>query len=146
MNYDVTAVWQPDAGKVGDMVDYLADDGRVSTGSGLEADGAAVEGFVAVGEGSTLSRLHSFGFSADHDPDDLADAACRLAREHLDGETLVGVHTENEGNNHVHIGEVGSRSECWMDTGDIKRVRSAMADRFGSEQIGVDSSSTEVVA
>lgn len=147
MNYDVTAVWQPDAGEVGDMVDYLADDGRVSTASGLDADGAAIEGFIEVGDGSTLSRLHSFGFSEDWDPDDLADAAGGLARNHLDGEVLVGVHTANDGHNHVHIAEVGSRSECWMETSDIHRVRSDMADRFAGEQIGSDSSpSTGVVA
>ena len=146
MNYDVTAVWQPDAGEVRDMAEYLADDGRVSTGSGLDADDAAIEGFVACGDGATLSRMHSFGFANDHAPDDLADAASELAQGDLDGDVLIGVHTENDGNNHVHIAEVGSRSEVWMDTSDIKRVRSSMADSLGEGIGGDGSASTGVVA
>lgn len=146
MNYKATAIWQPDAGEVREMADYLGKDDRVSTRSGLDADDAAIEGFVACGDGATLSRMHSFAFANDHAPDDLADAASQLAQDDLDGDVLIGVHTENDGNNHVHIGEVGSRSEVWMDPSDIKRVRSSMADSLGEGIGGEGSASTGVVA
>ena len=64
----------------------------------------------------------------------------RLAfRDETDADFLVGVHTDTDTNHvHVHVTQVGTADECYMDSNNIERLRSTVADRFDGESIGTE--------
>lgn len=134
MNYKTNYVRNPGPDDVGKLVNYVAGD-LVLRGSGLRADRRDLDGFRALAYGSEMSRQHMFAFEHDHDPEELARRVRLVFRDEVDADFLVGVHTDTE-TNHVHVAQVGTTDECYMDGDDIEQLRSAVVDQFGGESIG----------
>ena len=101
----------------------------------LRADRRDIDGFRAMAYDCEMSRQHMFAFENDHDPEELARRVRLAFRDEMDTDFLVGVHTDTE-TNHVHIAQVGTADECYMDSDDIEQLRSAVVNRFDDETIG----------
>lgn len=134
MNFHTQYHRNPTAEQSDDLVEYLAKDvGR----GGFVVDRAGrvgeqrIKAFAKAATRQEMIRQHTAAFADEHDLEDLAGAARDVAREHLEGNWLVGIHTSNPGNPHVHIAQTGSEDELWMDTADIRELRSDLANRVG---------------
>ena len=134
MNYRTNYVRNPGPDDVGKLVNYVAGD-LVLRGSGLRADRRDLDGFRALAYDCEMSRQHMFAFENDHDPEELARRVRLVFRDEMDTDFLVGVHTDTE-TNHVHVAQVGTTDECYMDSDDIEQLRSAVVGRFDGESIG----------
>jgi hypothetical protein len=134
MNFHTQYQRDPTAEQAEDLVEYLAKDvGRggfvVDRAGRVEKD--RVEAFAMAATRKEMVRQHSAAFANEHDLDALAAAGREISREHLEGNWLVGIHTSNTGNPHIHIAQAGSEDELWMDTDDIRQIRSDLATRLG---------------
>ena len=134
MNYHTQYDRAPDQGLATDLVDYLTKDigrGGVIVDRAGQVDEDRAESFAGAATRQEMVRQHTAAFSEEHDVDDLADAARDVAREHLDGMWVAGIHVSNPGNPHIHIAEAGGEDELWMDRQDIEALRSDLAGRLG---------------
>lgn len=136
MNYRTNYVRNPGPDDVGKLVNYVAGD-LVLRGSGLRADRRDIDGFRAMAYDCEMSRQHMFAFENHHDPEELARRVRLAFRDEMDADFLVGVHTDTD-TNHVHVAQVGTADECYMDSDDIEQLRSAVVDRFDDESIGTE--------
>ncbi|RBI58273.1 hypothetical protein DMJ13_27550 [halophilic archaeon] len=134
MNYRTTYVRNPGPDDLGKLVNYVAGE-LVLRGSGLRADQRDLDGFRAAAYNCEMSRQHMFAFEHHHDHEELAQRVRLVFRDQMDGDFLVGVHTDTD-TNHVHVAQVGTTEQCYMDTDDIEQLRSAVVDRFHGESIG----------
>ena len=125
----------PGPAEASKLVNYVArgDVGRVERAAGVRATAADVDGFQRVATNAEMTRLHSFTFLEDRSPEALTDGIRNILQKHLNGSYLVGVDTDNEGNNHLHIAEAGDREELFMDRDDIAALREAVGERFGED-------------
>lgn len=125
----------PDAETARRFVDYLNKNGETVGPAGLPLDKREREGFRDLVSRSDMSRMHTVNFSDDHSVEEIEDGLRSVARDRVDGEWVVAVHTESE-TNHGYIAQAGSEDDCWQDVEDMKEFRQAVADQFSGESIG----------
>jgi len=133
MRYELQYQRNP-ADDLGDrLTDYLADDGMVVGPSGLVAGDREQEGFADFVSKQDMARLHTITFEDDYPPDEISEGIREVARQHLDGEFLIGIHDSNPKNNHAHIGHAGDESELWLESDDIREIRKDIVSHFDGE-------------
>ena len=117
------------------FIDYLDKNGETVGPAGVPLDNREREGFAEVVTRSEISRMHTVNFSQDHSVEEIQTALRSVARDRLDGEWVVSVHTETE-TNHGYVGQAGSEDDCWQDREDMIEFREAVAAQFDGETIG----------
>lgn len=97
---------------------------------GLRADDIDLRAFAEGARHAKETRQHTISMAEQHDPTDLADAAFDVARESdaIDGNWMVGIHTDSDGNAHIHIAEFSQRSRG--TDFDIYEVREQLENRI----------------
>jgi len=134
MNYRTNYVRNPGPEAAARLVNYIQGP-VVYRGAGIPASEADLSRFQTFVAGSAMSRHHVFAFANIYEPEELAIRLTRPLRRELGGTFVLGIHTETENSNHVHVAEAGTSQECEMDADDIDRVRQAVAAQV-PESIG----------
>lgn len=115
------------------LTDYLADDGMIAGPSGLEAGSREQEGFAQFVGKQEMARLHTITFEDDYPADQIREGIHEVAKDHFDGEWMIGVHDSNPKNNHAHVGHAGSEDDLWMTDDEIREIRQDIVSHFDGE-------------
>lgn len=99
--------------------------------SGVEASADYIDNFQDHASRSDLCRLHSFAFAENRSPDELISACRREIGDRLDGQYLISVDANTDGNNHIHVAQAGDWGDVYMDNRDIADIREAVAGQVG---------------
>lgn len=105
--------------------------GAAKMPSGHSVDDDDLQGWASWASRQDMIRSYSAAFSEEYEVSELATAASSLAKEQLQGEWILGVHTSNSGNAHIHIAQAGTESQLFMDGNDIERLRRDLATKMG---------------
>lgn len=130
MNYHTQYRASPGPQQAAQLTNYVARGSEmVVTQSGLEASDRDIDAFERQARGAAETRQHTVSMVEEHPPDVLAERACAVADDALDGDYLVGIHGGDEDTNaHIHIAEC-----CDERRGadfDIYAVRDALEREF----------------
>lgn len=96
----------------------------VLTESGVEASTDDLMAFAKGAKCSTELRQHTVSMAEKHDPEELAEQGRQAAKEALDGNFIVSVHTGDDVNPHLHIAEFAYKSRG--SDFDISPVRESL--------------------
>lgn len=132
MNYDPSHVMNPGPGAAARLLNYVSQNGqaRVVSPRGMPVGDDELRRFRALVTESDSSAMHSFAFADEHDPDQLVDSIREPLADHLDGNYLIGVHTDT-GKSHLHIAECGSRDDLYLPSSKIAEFAPAVAESVG---------------
>jgi hypothetical protein len=97
--------------------------GMVVDSIGQEPTERQLEQFEAAAANSGETRQHSIVLTDNYDPEQLAEWGKEAARDGLDkaDDWLVGIHTDNDGNNHIHIGAYGPEQGTDFDIPSFRK-------------------------
>lgn len=132
VQYRTTYRANPSGKEAGQLTNYACRGGdvsRVERAGGFSATAADVDAFEKLIPGNDLARMHSFSFAENRQVDELANKVRGAIDDNIEGQYLIGVDTE--GNNHVHVAEVGDWDDVYMTREDIDAIRSDVADAVG---------------
>lgn len=132
MKYDARHIRNPGTADSYRLQNYVTQNGTAVT---VDARGRPVEerevyGFRSVVRDAESSGMHTFSFTENIPAEDLIEGVRGPARDHLDGNYLIGIHEDTD-HNHIHIGEAGSLGELEMSATDVKNFASDVADNIG---------------
>lgn len=131
MKYDASHMRNPGVASSYQLANYVSGGGGpVVDRRGMPIGEDELDAFRATVNGSDSSAMHTFSFTKDIPAEELIDGVREPAREHLDGQYVVGIHTETE-HNHIHIGECGTLDELRMSASDVRGFGKAVADSCG---------------
>ena len=99
--------------------------------SGHSVDNADLQGWASWASRQDMIRSYSAAFSEEYEVSRLANTASNVAKEQLEGEWIIGIHTSNSGNAHVHIAQAGTEQQLYMDRQEIDRLRTDLAEKMG---------------
>ena len=125
----------PEPADAARLVNYVArgDVSRVERAVGVHATSDDIDAFQRIAATAGMTRLHSFTFLENRAPEEITNKIRSALQEHLDGTYLVGVDTENDGNNHLHVAEAGDREELFMNREDIAMFRETVGQYFNED-------------
>lgn len=133
MRYELQYQRNP-ADDLGDrLVDYLADDGMLVGPSGLDSGTHEQQGFAEFVGKQEMTRLHTITFEEDYPTEQIQEGIHEVAKDHFDGEWMIGVHDSNPKNNHAHVGHAGSEDQLWLTGDDIRKIRRDIVSHFDGE-------------
>ena len=90
------------------LANYVARGAAVVVDSvGQEPSERQIQQFEAAAAHAGETRMHSVVLTENYDPETLVEWGHAAAKDALDneGDWMVGVHTDNDGNNHIHVGQ-----------------------------------------
>lgn len=105
--------------------------GAAKMPSGHSIDADDLQGWASWASRQDMIRSYSAAFSDKHEIGELVTAASSVAKEQLQGEWILGIHTSNSGNAHIHIAQAGTESQLYLDENDIERLRRDLAEKMG---------------
>jgi hypothetical protein len=108
MRYHTTFRTDPIRKNANKLTNYVARGAEIVVDSiGQEPTERQLERFEASAAQAGETRQHSIVLTENYDPKKLAEWGKEAARDGLDnsGDWMIGIHTDNDGNNHIHIGE-----------------------------------------
>lgn len=126
----------PSGKEVAELITYVCSGPIATTKTGTAVTDQDREHYHRIGSGQEVSRLYSVAFANEHDHEEIAERAQSVAKKHLGGQVLVGIHDGGEDtNSHLHLGEVGSRDECWYTIEEYRAFRRDLAEQFPDESL-----------
>lgn len=126
----------PSSREVAELVTYVCSGSIAETVAGTEVTDRDREHYHRIGRGQEVSRLYSIAFANEHDHEEIADRAQSMAKKHLGGQVLVGVHPgDEEINSHLHLAEIGSKDESWYTKDEYRAFRNELAEQFPDEEL-----------
>lgn len=126
----------PSSREVAELISYVCSGPIATSKVGTEVTDGDREHYHRIGRGQEISRLYSVAFANEHDHEEIAERAQSVAKKHLGGQVVIGVHAgDEEINSHLHLGEVGSRDESWYTIDEYRAFRRDLVEQFPDEEL-----------
>jgi hypothetical protein len=132
MKYRPNHIRNPGPGDAARLCNYVTqNDAAVTVDKrGRPIGDDEMAGFYGVTTSAESSGMHTFSFTENIDREKLIDGVREPARDHLDGEYVIGIHEDTD-HNHIHIGESGSMDELNMSASDVRGFAQDVASNLG---------------
>jgi hypothetical protein len=126
----------PSSREVAELISYTCSGPIATSKMGRDVTDSDREHYHRIGRGQEISRLYSVAFANEHSHKEIADRAQSVAKKHLGGQVLIGVHDgDEETNSHLHLAEVGSKDESWYTIDEYRAFRNELAEQFPDEDL-----------
>lgn len=129
MHYHTTFRKNPQPRNARKLKNYVAGNSEAVVDSvGMQPSDEQLEQFVRAAASSAETRQHTISMMNEYDPETLIEWGQEVADDCLDGEYMIGIHTDDDTAPHIHIAEFNDSARG--SDFDIFRVRESLEEHI----------------